>query len=59
MCKFIEDVFPLLELYDEDEDDDWVKKEVGEENTRNVRIIRTVYLISKFAERHAGKSTIK
>lgn len=55
LASFMKDVFPLLELYDVDENDDWVKDVVGESNLRNVRLIRTVYLMSKFAEFHAGK----
>lgn len=57
-CKkqiaFLRDILPLFELYDVEDEDDWVKEAVGEENERNVRLIRTVYLISKIAEFHAG-----
>lgn len=55
--QFLKDVIPLVELYDVEEDDDWVEKEVGGdiENVRNIRLIRTVYLMSKIAEFHAGK----
>lgn len=57
-CKkqisFLKDILPLFELYDVENEDDWVKEAVGEENERNVRLIRTVYLISKIAESHAG-----
>ncbi len=55
--QFLKDVIPLVELYNVDEDDDWVEKAVGGdiENVRNVRLIRTVYLMSKLAEFHAGK----
>jgi hypothetical protein len=54
---FLRDVIPLFELYDVEDEDDWVEKEVGgdEENVRNVRLIRTVYLVSRIAEFHAGK----
>lgn len=55
MTAFIRDLIPIFELYDVDLDDDWVEKEVGKENERNVRLIRTVYLISKFSENHAGR----
>lgn len=60
-CKqqiaFLRDIIPLFELYDVEDEDDWVEKEVGggEENVRNVRLIRTVYLISRIAEFHTGK----
>lgn len=55
MNAFLRDIIPLIELYDVDEDDDWVKEAVGELDTRNVRLIRTVYLISKIADMHASK----
>ena len=58
-CKqqiaFLRDIIPLFELYDVEDEDDWVKEAVGESNERNVRLIRTVYLVSKIAEFHAGK----
>src|SRR5215475_13166437 len=54
MHDFIRDIMPLFELYDVDEEDDWVRDKVGEENLRNVRLIRTVYLVSRIAEFHAG-----
>jgi hypothetical protein len=57
-CKkqiaFLRDIIPLFELYDVEDEDDWVTDAVGEENERTVRLIRTVYLISKIAESHAG-----
>ena len=55
MCAFLRDIIPLAELYDVEEEDDWVTDAVGEENARNVRLIRTVYLISRIAELHSGK----
>lgn len=55
MSSFLQDIIPLFELYDVDEENDWVKDSVGEENTQNVRLIRTVYLVSRIAEFHAGK----
>ena len=55
LTQFIEDVFPLFELYNIEEEDDWVKEAVGELNAQNVRLIRTVYLMSKIAENHAGR----
>jgi len=58
-CKqqiaFLRDIIPLFELYDVEDENDWVKEAVGESNERNVRLIRTVYLVSKIAEFHAGK----
>lgn len=55
LCAFLRDIIPLFELYDVDDEDDWVKEAVGEENQRNVRLIRTVYLVSRIAEFHTGK----
>ncbi len=54
---FLRDIIPLFELYDVEDEDDWVEKKVGgdEENVRTVRLIRTVYLVSRIAEFHAGK----
>lgn len=54
LTNFLRDIIPLFELYDVEDEDDWVKNSVGEENERNVRLIRTVYLMSKIAENHAG-----
>lgn len=58
MCAFLRDIIPLVELYDVESDNDWVKDVVGEENLQNVRLIRTVYLLSKISEAHAGKLAI-
>lgn len=55
MIAFMRDVLPLFELFDVDENNDWVVDEVGQENEQNVRLIRTVYLVSRLAELHAGK----
>jgi len=57
MTSFLRDIIPLFELYDVEDEDDWVEQTVGgdEENVRTVRLIRTVYLVSRIAEFHAGK----
>lgn len=55
MCAFLRDIIPLFELYDVEEQEDWLKDAVGEDNERNVRLIRTVYLMSRIAEAHTGK----
>lgn len=54
---FLRDTMPLLELYNVDGDDDWLEQEVGgdEENVRTIRLIRSIYLISRIAEFHADK----
>lgn len=55
MVAFFKDIIPILELYDVDDEDDWVKDHVGEDNVRNIRLIRTAYLVSRLAENHSGK----
>lgn len=54
---FLRDIIPLFELYNVDDEDDWVEKEAGgdEENIRTVRLIRTVYLVSRICDFHAGR----
>ena len=53
--SFLTSIIPILKLYDVDEEDDWVMEEVGKENLRNVRLLRTIYLVSRLCEFHAGK----
>ncbi len=55
MMQFLSDIFPLFELYDVDETDDFVKNSVGEFDEKNVRLIRSVYILSRIAEFHSGK----
>lgn len=60
LTSFLRDIIPLFELWDVQDEGDWLEEAVGEENERNVRLIRTVYLMSRIAEFHAGKlSNIK
>jgi hypothetical protein len=54
LIAFLRDIIPIFELYDLQDEEDWVEKEVGAENAKNVRMIRMVYLISKISEFHAG-----
>ena len=51
---FLRDIIPVFELYDVDTQVDWLKDRIGEEDLKNVRLVRTVYLISRIAEFHAG-----
>jgi hypothetical protein len=51
---FLKDILLLFELYDVDDENDWVRDAVGESDERNVRLIRTVYLLSRIADFHAG-----
>lgn len=55
LTSFLIDVLPLVELYNIEEDDDWIGREVGEENRRSVRIARTAYLLSRLCENHASR----
>ncbi len=55
MNGFFREIADLFDLYNVEEEDDWVKDEVGDEDERTIRLIRTVYLISRIAEFHAGK----
>lgn len=55
MISFLTSAFHLTELYNVEEEDDWVEKLVGPDEVITIRSIRTVYLMSKFAELQAGK----
>lgn len=54
MVALIQSIAPIMELYDIEVGDNWVKEAVGEDNERNVILIRTAYLISRLADFHAG-----
>ena len=55
LSNLLNDILPLIELYNVDDDNDWVKDAVGKEDCKNVRLIRTVYLVSWFCEMHVTK----
>lgn len=57
LMAFWRDCLPLFELFDVEEKDDWVQKEVGgdEENVRTIRLVRMTYLLSRICAFHAGK----
>lgn len=55
LTRFFEDVYPLIELYKVEQGNDWVEDIVGKEETRTIRIIRTVHLLSKIADYHATR----
>lgn len=60
MQRLLIDIFPILELYEAIGSEGWLKEAVGEEDEINVRLIRTVYLVSRLSDFHAGKlATIK
>lgn len=50
--QLIEDIHELVVLYNVDDNDDWVRDIVGEDNTRNVRLARTAILLSRLADNH-------
>lgn len=59
MLDFLKECGEIFFLFDVDENDDWVKKEIDPSSTEtdvaNVRLIRTIYLVSKMADLYAGK----
>lgn len=60
MDEFLRLVRPLTELFPDNEDDDWIREAVDENDLQVVRMVRMVYLVSRLAEFHAGKlCTIK
>lgn len=56
LTSFMRDIFPLFELYNVDDEDDWLEKHVGggEENVRTIRLVRTVYLVSRMVENQSA-----
>lgn len=52
--QLLEDIYELVVLYNVDESDDWVSDIVGDSNTREIRLARTCYLLSRLSERHAN-----
>lgn len=55
MIEFLRLAEPLVKMFDVDDTDDWVRDEVGENDAHNIRLIRTVYLVSRIADFHAGR----
>lgn len=55
ISEFFRYIQPLLELYDITDDKDWVAEQVGEDDATNVRLIRTVYIMSRMCEEFAGR----
>lgn len=52
LVRFLEDIMHLYILYNVEQDKDWVQDIVGEDNTQDVRLARTAYLISRIASLH-------
>lgn len=55
LIQLLECSMPLTELYNIEENNDWVEQAVGKDEVSTIRMIRTVYLISKLAETSGGK----
>lgn len=59
IIQMLKDLQPIFELYDvENEEEDWVRLAVAEGEHHQIRLIRTVYLVSKFACFHGGKLSL-
>lgn len=52
---FFEELYLIFNIFNVTEDDDWVKVLVGEENFREVRLISSIYIFSRMAERFSSK----
>ncbi len=57
LLSLIKELSEIFELYDVSDDDDWIKLNSNEDHA-TVRIVRTVYLISRIAELFSGKLCI-
>jgi hypothetical protein len=55
LISFLKDTVSIIELYNVNEEDDWLKARVDDpEDIKNVRLIRMTYLLSRIADNHAG-----
>jgi len=55
VSEFLRDIIPLFVLYHIDKDAKEFDERIGEEDESMVRVLRTIYLISKLAHVHAGE----
>ena len=55
MQSFLREIMALAELFDVDEESDWVLTQVGADDCANIRLIKAAYIISRLAEFHGGK----
>jgi hypothetical protein len=56
LIKLFEFIYPLFKLYDVTESDDWLEEILKDkEDVKNVRICRTVYLLSFMCDVFASK----
>lgn len=52
--EFVLDVIAVSELFD-DEHGNWIREAVGDEDEKNVRMLRFVFLMSRMAEVHGSR----
>lgn len=50
---FLKDVEPLYDLYNSVDDEEWIEECEGVAEINDIRLIRSVYLMSKVADLHA------
>lgn len=55
IISMIKDIAPIITLYAVESKEAIKLKKIDPSDQNNVRLIRTVYLLLKFAENHAGK----
>lgn len=55
MEKFLRDIIPMFEMFDIQDDSEWMNEGGSEEDAINIKMIRAAYIVSKIAENHAGK----
>jgi hypothetical protein len=56
MLELLKQMFHVFELYDVDEDNGWLKDCIANvDDIENIRMIRTIYLLSKISDLYAGK----
>lgn len=55
MVSFLTDIEPLIKLFMVSEKEDWVRDLVGEDQKDEIRLLRSVYLMSNICDNHAGR----
>ena len=55
MISFLEDVMPLLNVFNTKDDSEWFENCEDEREALNVQIIRCAYIISRIADHHSAK----
>ena len=55
LVDLLEDLFPLFDLYEPDGEGNWCLTQLEESDKKDVRMVRTIYLISKLCDRHSGR----